>query len=133
MAPPAGPAEWKLPAEPGSVRTARALVGETLRAWRLDGLTDIAMLLVSELVTNSMRYAAGPVGVRLAQVRDRRGVRGLHVEVSDSLPDPPRPRATGPDDERGRGLQLLAAASRRWGTRCGGEGKAVWFELSLPG
>jgi hypothetical protein len=61
-------------------------------------------------------------------------VRGtsLLVEVSDPLPDPPRERSATEDDEGGRGLQLVARASRRWGTRHGSLGKTVWFELALP-
>ncbi len=61
------------------------------------------------------------------------GVDGvLRVEVSDPLPDPPRERVARPDDEDGRGLQLVASAARRWGTRPGEAGKTVWFELALP-
>ncbi|WP_234481037.1 ATP-binding protein, partial [Streptomyces sp. MBT56] len=58
---------------------------------------------------------------------------GLLVEVSDPLPDPPTERSAGPDDEGGRGLQLVACSARRWGTRRGKSGKTVWFELALPG
>ncbi|MFF4351696.1 ATP-binding protein [Streptomyces sp. NPDC001530] len=124
-------AEWTFPAEPGAVRTARAVVRGQLRTWELDSLGDITALLVSELVTNSLRYATGPIGVRLVRPD---GVRGaLLVEVSDSLPDPPRERTADADDESGRGLQLVASSSRRWGTRPGGTGKTVWFELAVPG
>ncbi|MFE9763273.1 ATP-binding protein [Streptomyces sp. NPDC005808] len=124
-------AEWTFPAEPGAVRNARAVVRDQLRAWRLDCLADIAALLVSELVTNSLRHATGPIGVRLL----RRGGMpdALLVEVSDPLPDPPRERAADVDDESGRGLQLVARSSRRWGTRAGETGKTVWFELVVPG
>ncbi|WP_225846133.1 SpoIIE family protein phosphatase [Streptomyces sp. HPF1205] len=118
-------AHWTFPAEAGSVRLARRSVAHTLRTWDLEPLRDITMLLVSELVTNSLRYAHGPIGVRM--------VRGssLLVEVSDPLPDPPRERVAGEEDEGGRGLQLVARASRRWGTRHGPLGKTVWFELPL--
>ncbi|WP_280892459.1 ATP-binding protein [Streptomyces sp. LBL] len=123
-------AEWTFPAAPDAVRAARAAVRGRLRAWDLDSLSDLAALLVSELVTNSLRYATGPIGVRLVRSPHLDGV--LLVEVSDPLPDPPRARVAGPDDESGRGLQLVAHASERWGTRPGGEGKTVWFELALP-
>ncbi|MEU5145287.1 ATP-binding protein [Streptomyces sp. NPDC021139] len=124
-------AEWIFPAAPDAVRTARSLVRRTLDDWRLDSVGDIAALLVSELVTNALRHATGPIGVRV--VRDPAGVAGvLLVEVSDPLPDPPRERAARPDDEDGRGLQLVATAARRWGTRPGEAGKTVWFELALP-
>ncbi|MFG2479040.1 ATP-binding protein [Streptomyces fagopyri] len=124
-------AEWTFPAEPGAVRTARAVVRGQLRTWELDVLGDVTALLVSELVTNSLRYATGPIGVRL--VRPAGVPDALLVEVSDPLPDPPRERAAGADDESGRGLQLVAGSSRRWGTRPGDTGKTVWFELAVPG
>ncbi|WP_030206986.1 ATP-binding protein [Streptomyces bikiniensis] len=131
-------AEWTFPAEANAVRTARHAVRETLRAWELDGLLgDVTVLLVSELVTNSLRYASGPIGVRLVRVHpdgaDPAHCTALLVEVSDPLPDPPTAKAPGPDDEGGRGLGLVAGTARRWGTRKGTVGKTVWFELALPG
>lgn len=131
-------AEWSFPAVPGAVRTARHAVQDTLRGWGLDAAVgDEAILLVSELVTNSMRYTTGPIGVRLLRPRPdgdhSTAHAGLLVEVSDPLPDPPTERTPGPDDESGRGLQLVACAARRWGTRRGKSGKTVWFELALPG
>ncbi|MGW5325763.1 ATP-binding protein [Streptomyces sp. NPDC004014] len=124
-------AEWIFPAEPGVVRSARSAVRGQLRGWDLDCVADLAALLVSELVTNSLRHATGPIGVRL--VRPARNGDALLVEVSDPLPDPPRERVARPEDESGRGLQLVAGAARRWGTRPGGGGKTVWFELAVPG
>lgn len=123
-------AEWTFPAHPGAVRAARTAVRDRLAAWHLDGLADIAALLVSELVTNSLRHATGPIGVRLVRPGGVGGV--LLVEVSDPLPDPPRERVADPDDESGRGLLLVAHAADRWGTRPGTAGKTVWFELSVP-
>lgn len=101
----------------------------TLHEWGLDAVGDLTVLLVSELVTNALRYASGPIGVRLA----RRAGPVLLVEVSDPVPAPPLVRIAAPDDESGRGLQLVARTSRRWGTRRGEQGKTVWFELGLPG
>ncbi|WP_405517002.1 ATP-binding protein [Streptomyces canus] len=124
-------AKWTFPADPGAVRAARTAVRDRLAAWNLDGLADIAALLVSELVTNALRHATGPIGVRLVRPEAVDGV--LLVEVSDPLPDPPRERVAALEDESGRGLQLVAHAARRWGTRPGVTGKTVWFELSVPG
>lgn len=121
---------WTFPADPGAVRNARAVVRGQLRGWGLDSVSDVAALLVSELVTNALRYADGPIGVRLIRPPGLDDV--LLVEVSDPVPDPPRERAARPDDESGRGLQLVAASSRRWGSRPGDTGKTVWFELALP-
>ncbi|GAA4902394.1 ATP-binding protein [Streptomyces coeruleoprunus] len=131
-------AEWTFPGGLDSVRVARRAVRDTLRAWRLDAdVGDVTVLLVSELVTNSLRYTPGPIGVRLSRLRHDDDTlppdAALLVEVSDPLPDPPRARAAGPDDEGGRGLQLVACSARRWGTRKGRSGKTVWFELALPG
>ncbi|MEU8654415.1 ATP-binding protein [Streptomyces sp. NPDC048737] len=122
---------WTFPAEPGAVRAARAAVRGQLCRWGLDSLVDVAALLVSELVTNALRHATGPIGVRLVRPAGLPGM--LLVEVSDPVPDPPRERAARPDDENGRGLQLVASSSRRWGSRPGGTGKTVWFELAVPG
>ncbi|WP_371654497.1 MULTISPECIES: ATP-binding protein [unclassified Streptomyces] len=125
-----GCAEWTFPAEANAVRTARHAVRDTLRGWALDpAVSDVAVLLVSELVTNSLRYASGPIGVRMGRLDPG----ALLVEVSDPLPEEPVQRDTGPDDEGGRGLQLVACSARRWGTRRGRTGKTVWFELALPG
>nr|WP_107082765.1 ATP-binding protein [Streptomyces resistomycificus] len=124
-------AEWTFPADPGAVRGARAVVRERLRDWGLGCVADLAALLVSELVTNSLRHATGPIGVRLVRPAGLEGV--LLVEVSDPLPTPPRERVARPEDESGRGLQLVAHSSRRWGSRPGDAGKTVWFELAVPG
>ncbi|MEU3602405.1 ATP-binding protein [Streptomyces sp. NPDC006798] len=127
-------AEWTFPAEPDAVRSARHAVRDTLRDWGLDhGVCDVTVLLVSELVTNSLRYASGPIGVRLSRPESAESASSLLVEVSDPLPDPPVARTAAPDDETGRGLQLVAGNARRWGTRRGLTGKTVWFELSLTG
>ncbi|CAL9462334.1 ATP-binding protein [Streptomyces sp. NPDC052610] len=123
-------AEWTFPADPGAVRTARSVVRGQLHGWDLDSVGDITTLLVSELVTNALRHATGPIGVRLIRPAGLPDV--LLVEVSDPLPDPPRERAARPDDESGRGLQLVASSSRRWGSRPGVNGKTVWFELAVP-
>lgn len=58
-------ADWVFPEEPGAVRSARAAVRGQLGVWGLDSLGDVTELLVSELVTNALRHASGPIGVRL--------------------------------------------------------------------
>ncbi|MET9617607.1 SpoIIE family protein phosphatase [Kitasatospora indigofera] len=120
-------AGWTLPAEPTAVARARRLVRATLAEWGVEELTDTAELLVSELVTNSVRYASAPIGVRLTLGNT------LLVEISDPLPDPPRERHAAEADEGGRGLELVRRLALRWGARAEGIGKVVWFEQALPG
>ncbi|MEV7201327.1 ATP-binding protein [Streptomyces griseoluteus] len=122
--------EWTFPPEPGAVRGARAAVRGQLGRWHLDSLADLTALLVSELVTNSLRHADGPIGLRLVRPAGLGGA--LLVEVSDQVPDLPRERIARPEDESGRGVALVAGSSARWGTRPGGSGKTVWFELAIP-
>ncbi|MQS13837.1 SpoIIE family protein phosphatase [Streptomyces kaniharaensis] len=120
-------AGWTLPAEPTAVSRARRLVRATLVEWAVEELTDTAELLVSELVTNAVRYASAPIGVRLTLGET------LLVEISDPLPDPPRERHAAEADEGGRGLELVRRLALRWGARAEGVGKVVWFEQALPG
>ncbi|MYS83366.1 SpoIIE family protein phosphatase [Embleya scabrispora] len=119
-------ASWWLPAEPAVVSRARELSRKTLTEWGLDALIDITELLVSELVTNALRYGAGPIRLRLL-----RG-RALLCEVADAGTTLPRMREAEDTDEGGRGLQLVNQLAERWGSRKSGHGKTVWFELTLP-
>ncbi|MFJ9609637.1 SpoIIE family protein phosphatase [Kitasatospora sp. NPDC101176] len=119
-------ASWTLPHDPAVVATARELVRHQLAAWELTGPAFETELIVSELVTNAIRYSEGPVRLRL--VRDRR----LICEVSDSSSTSPHLRHARATDEGGRGLFLVRQLSERWGTRYGTRGKTVWTELALP-
>ncbi|MEV6208023.1 SpoIIE family protein phosphatase [Kitasatospora sp. NPDC051914] len=116
---------WTLPADPAVVSTARTLVSQQLAAWGLHGVADDTELIVSELVTNAIRYGKGPVRLRL--IRDR----GLLCEVTDSNSAAPHMRLARTGDEGGRGLFLVMHLSRRWGTRYGERGKTVWAEQPL--
>lgn len=118
---------WSFPTEGSAAWQARSAVRETLLDWGLEAVLDNAVLLVSELVTNSLRYARGPIGVRVM-----RG-NSLLVEVSDTVPTPPHERYPTTMEEGGRGIQLVSRQAFRWGTRHRGVGKTVWFELQLPG
>jgi PAS domain S-box-containing protein len=117
-----------LPADPRSAKTARATTLAALDAWHLREYADLAELLVSELVTNSIRYANSPSHLTL-----RRGERALHVEVADGDSRVPRLLHPTADDEGGRGLQLVAELATAWGARPTRTGKTVWFQLDTPG
>ncbi|MGW8356993.1 SpoIIE family protein phosphatase [Streptomyces wedmorensis] len=119
--------DWQLPREPRSVGRARELARAQLAAWDLEPLVDTVELLVSELVTNALRYGEGEIRLRL--LRDRT----LVCEVWDAGLVQPRRRRARDTDEGGRGLQLVGLLSASWGSRRTPRGKTVWFELGLPG
>ena len=121
-----GFAHWQLSPEPESVPRARSLVRQMLRDWDLQSLEDTTTLLVSELVTNAVRYADGDIELRLT----KGGV--LVCEVGDGDVHVPRRRRSSPEEEGGRGLTIVGEYSRAWGTRPVASGKVVWFELDLP-
>ncbi|MEV4441931.1 SpoIIE family protein phosphatase [Streptomyces sp. NPDC049577] len=117
---------WDLPADPAAVADVRKYVAEQLATWGLDELTFTTELVVSELVTNAIRYAAPPIALRL--IRDAT----LICEVSDGTSTSPRLRRARTYDEGGRGLLLVAQLTERWGTRFTAGGKTIWAEQALP-
>lgn len=118
--------DWQLPSDPQSVGRARELAREQLESWGMEGLVDTTELLVSELVTNALRYGEGEIRLRLLLDRT------LVCEVWDGNLVQPRRRRARDTDEGGRGLQLVGLLSAGWGSRRTPHGKTVWFELALP-
>jgi anti-sigma regulatory factor (Ser/Thr protein kinase) len=122
-----------LPALPRSVGRARAYAREVLAAWRLQAASDTVELLVSELVTNSVRATglvgeqgdggtASPIYLCLSMRTDV-----LLIEVWDTSCRVPLKRQAAADDEDGRGLMLVKALSKEWGCRMlASGGKIVW-------
>ncbi|MHB1924464.1 MAG: ATP-binding protein [Acidimicrobiales bacterium] len=123
------PAVIDLAAELSSVRQARSWVARALEG-QTEEQTDAAVLLTSELVTNALLYAVGPI--RLTLVITPRHIR---IEVCDSSPVVPLPKAYDSEALTGRGLDLVEALSDAWGVERQDNGKAVWFEIgaSLSG
>ncbi|WCD90024.1 hypothetical protein KPP03845_106448 [Streptomyces xanthophaeus] len=119
-------ATWQLDADPANVADARHLVLAQLTAWDLDELAFSTELIVSELVTNAIRHAGGPVRLRLIRADT------LTCEVSDSSNTQPRMRRARSSEEGGRGLYIVAQLSHRWGCRYTTDGKTVWSEQGLP-
>ncbi|MGW7257343.1 SpoIIE family protein phosphatase [Streptomyces sp. NPDC054834] len=119
-------AEWQVPSEPAAVSEVRAAVTRRLEEWGLDDLAFTTELILSELVTNAIRYGRAPIGVRL--LHDR----ALICEVSDSSTTSPHLRYAATTDEGGRGLFLVAQLAERWGTRYTPSGKIIWAEQALP-
>ena len=119
-------ASWNLPCDPAVVSKVRASVLEQLNRWGLADLGFTTELVISELVTNALRYGGDPIQVRL--LRDRT----LVCEVSDGSNTSPRLRRARSTDEGGRGLFLVAQLSEHWGTRYAARGKVIWTEQPLP-
>ncbi|MFD8974257.1 SpoIIE family protein phosphatase [Streptomyces sp. NPDC059593] len=124
---PSDVAYWFLEPEDAAPGRARRLARRALARWDLEELTDSVELLISEVVTNAVRYAERPVTLRLLKTDV------LRCEVGDDSPQLPRQRRARDTDEGGRGLFLVNRLARRWGaTRLSG-GKVVWFELATRG
>ncbi|MFJ3715710.1 SpoIIE family protein phosphatase [Streptomyces sp. NPDC090057] len=123
--PPSRVAEWDVPSDPALVPSVRARCRETLAQWGLEEAGFTTELILSELVTNAIRYGSPPVTVRLLHGR------GLTCEVSDGSSTSPRLRRAASTDEGGRGLFLVAQFAQRWGTRYTSRGKVIWTEQQL--
>ncbi|MGW2643333.1 SpoIIE family protein phosphatase [Streptomyces sp. NPDC001393] len=119
-------ASWQLPLEATAAARARELTTAKLTEWGLADLAFTTELVASELVTNTYRYAAGPVTLRLIRTHC------LICEVSDTSHTSPHLRRALSTDEGGRGLFLVAQLTERWGTRYTHDGKTVWTEQPLP-
>ncbi|MER5664869.1 SpoIIE family protein phosphatase [Streptomyces mirabilis] len=117
---------WHLPRDPAAVAGARKVAGEQVAAWGLNETAFATELIVSELVTNAIRYGEAPIRLRL--IRDST----LICEVSDGSSTAPHLRRARVFDEGGRGLLLVAQVAERWGSRQTPTGKTIWAEQPLP-
>ncbi|MFE0385722.1 SpoIIE family protein phosphatase [Streptomyces bungoensis] len=126
-------AEWDVPRDPAAVGPVRAACSRRLTEWGLEEVAFTAELILSELITNAIRYAAEPVTVRLLRRVPKNDSAGgtLIIEVSDGSSTSPRLRRAKVTDEGGRGLFLVARFAERWGTRYTPTGKVIWAEQSL--
>ncbi|MBY8840509.1 SpoIIE family protein phosphatase/ATP-binding protein [Streptomyces sp. SP2-10] len=123
--PPERVAEWDVPSDPAVVPSVRAQGRTRLREWGLEEIGFATELILSELVTNAIRYGSPPVRLRLLYGRC------LICEVSDGSGTSPRLRRAATTDEGGRGLFLVAQFAQRWGTRYTPRGKVIWAEQLL--
>ncbi|MFF3907597.1 SpoIIE family protein phosphatase [Streptomyces sp. NPDC001848] len=127
-------AQWELAADPAAVASVRTTVGKQLGDWDLDDLAFTTELIVTELVTNAIRYVGGPIQVRLIRTEPISAFAAgtLICEVSDTGHTAPNLRHAASDDEGGRGLYIIAQITQQWGTRYTPTGKTIWTEQPLP-
>lgn len=116
------------PADPSSAGQARRFVDATLRSWSCDALLEVATLLVSELVANSVLHAGTTIRV-VIRMSDSR----VRVEVHDSSSRLPARKHYSALSATGRGLLMVERMAKDWGVDADGGGKAVWFELDRGG
>ncbi|WP_330295235.1 SpoIIE family protein phosphatase [Streptomyces sp. NBC_00503] len=119
---------WDVPPDPSVVAQARRDATDQLTAWGLDDAAFVTELVVSELVTNAIRYGEPPIQLRLIHEKNT-----LICEVSDASGTAPHMRRARIFDEGGRGLLLVAQLAQRWGTRHTLVGKTIWAEQTLVG
>jgi serine phosphatase RsbU (regulator of sigma subunit)/anti-sigma regulatory factor (Ser/Thr protein kinase) len=128
VVPEADVAAWPVPEDPAAVADVRRHTAAQLEARGVpESAGFVIELVVSELVTNAIRYAGAPVVLRLIRTDT-----SLICEVSDPSNTQPRLRRARLTDEGGRGLFLVAQMCDRWGARYDGPtGKTIWAEKSL--
>jgi anti-sigma regulatory factor (Ser/Thr protein kinase) len=119
-------ARWEVPTDPAAVARVRGAATEQLERWGLDDLAFTTELILSELITNAIRHASGPIEVRLLMDR------ALICEVADTSSTSPHLRYAATTDEGGRGLFLVAQLAEQWGTRYTASGKIIWTEQRIP-
>ncbi|MGW2253970.1 SpoIIE family protein phosphatase [Kitasatospora sp. NPDC001660] len=139
---PAQVAEWDVPRDPAAVAPVRNACVRRLTDWDLGEIAFAAELILSELITNAVRYGAEPITVRLLHnvpiggnprpdAAGGAATGALICEVSDGSSTSPHLRRAKDTDEGGRGLFLVAQFAERWGTRYTHTGKVIWTEQCL--
>ncbi|MFJ7069930.1 SpoIIE family protein phosphatase [Streptomyces sp. NPDC101115] len=119
-------AQWDVPAELQAVAPARRHAEKRVREWWPEADAFPVELVVSELVTNAVRYGAAPITLRLI-----RGETTVVCEVDDAALVAPHLRHAKASDEGGRGLHISATLADGWGVRYREDGKTVWAELDV--
>ncbi|MGE0818362.1 MAG: ATP-binding protein [Candidatus Nanopelagicales bacterium] len=125
----ASDARWMcLPPAIDSPARSREFLRQSLTAWGLSDLVDDALLLVSELASNALLHARSSMVVTASWSP---GAGVLRVTVRDDQQEgEPTVRHADSQATSGRGLEIVATVSSRWGILRDHDGKAVWFELA---
>jgi hypothetical protein len=114
-----------------SVRAARDFTATTLRRWGIGERSGDIVVVVSELLTNALRYTVPCPGAAWPRWPVRLGLLQpgpwVLCAVSDPSDEVPVPKEAGWFSESGRGLQVVSSLCDKWGcTEPGPRGKAVW-------
>ncbi|MGO9872526.1 MAG: MEDS domain-containing protein [Acidimicrobiia bacterium] len=112
-------------ATPTVLREVRHFVREALHIWGDGDLGSTAEVVASELATNAVQHARSPFCVSIS-----RSSAAIGIEVRDTSFDPPEHLRQDAGHAGGRGVRLIAALSRAWGTRDEVDGKTVWAEVA---
>jgi anti-sigma regulatory factor (Ser/Thr protein kinase) len=123
-----------LPPRPESAALARDFTRAALRHWGMSDRGDVAILIVSELVTNALRHAVlstqwmpGEHPITLSLLRGDHDLLCVVMDPASSVPVRKTPDAAA---EGGRGLQVVESCSASWGWQpADGGGKVVWALL----
>jgi anti-sigma regulatory factor (Ser/Thr protein kinase) len=124
---------FTLPSTPYSVQMARFYIRAALSYHNLGDYAEDAEMVASEIVTNAVKHTdAQTIGLELTSLE---GSRAVAIVVTDPSPRPPvrRDLVVESESECGRGLDIVAALSARWGWRPHGAGKAVFAILTRKG
>lgn len=117
---------------PRSVSLARADLLKALSGWGLATVEDVAVLVLSELVTNAVRHARVSPG-REIETRYLLQGESVRIEVHDASDERPKLKIPSVEVPHGRGLVLVEALADRWGvTPRPVVGKSVWAVLTAP-
>ena len=120
-------ARLNLPGQASSAPAARHFVARILHSWRLAGVAEgDIQLLTSEVVGNAIRHAAAPLTLIV-----RYDGEHVRIEVGDGSLELPRRLQPGPDATSGRGVQIVHDVAERWGVMQTTDGKRVWFDIRV--
>ena len=119
----------EFPAEPASAGEARRFVLTALAETGVAGLSDTAMLLVSELVSNAVLHAGTPIEVDL-EIDDG----SMRLEVHDGSDQMPVRKNYSTLSGTGRGLRMVERMATAWGADAEADGgKVVWCRIDADG
>ncbi|MBF5083079.1 ATP-binding protein [Quadrisphaera sp. INWT6] len=116
----------QLPVDDRAPSRARHFLSSSTCPAHSHGETEVAQLLVTELVTNALRHGSPPITTEVSC----QAPAGLRVRVSDAAAGAPMVRHVDADAESGRGMLLIDQLAAEWGVEPGPAGKAVWFRVN---